>query len=59
MVSHHKMVSPQNGDTRGGPSPPRPPSDATDKQWQYNCKTSQIAAILYRPNQERIYQSRR
>ena len=38
MVSHHKvvslqMVSPQNGDTRGGPHPPPPalPSDATDR----------------------------
>ena len=27
MVLLHKMVSPQNGDTRGGPPPP---SDATD-----------------------------
>ena len=26
--THHKMVSPQNGYTRGGP--PTPPSDATD-----------------------------
>ena len=26
MVSHHNMVSPQNGDTRGGPPPS---SDAT------------------------------
>ena len=25
---YYKMVSPQNGDTRGGPPPP-PPSDAT------------------------------
>ena len=29
MVSHRNMVSPQNGDTRGGPLPPPPPSDAT------------------------------
>ena len=28
MVSLHNMVSPQNGDTRGG-LPPPPPSDAT------------------------------
>ena len=28
MVSHYNMVSPQNGDTRGG-VPPSPPSDAT------------------------------
>ena len=28
MVSHHNMMSPQNGDTRGGPPPF---SDATDK----------------------------
>ena len=26
---YHKMVSPQNGDTRGGPPPPPPLSDAT------------------------------
>ena len=28
MISLHNMVSPQNGDTLGGPPPP-PPSDAT------------------------------
>ena len=31
MVSHHNMVSPQNGDTQGGPPlPPAPRSDATE-----------------------------
>ena len=25
MVSHHNMVSPQNGDARDGPPPPLPP----------------------------------